>query len=1121
VPSAGTLTLDVVKRDGYTVRIKYSGKYYYYHNVDAKSTCPAVLDKSTLTVKFPGIKMNRVLIKNQAGTTVAWNDWRTDQTSFDLDYGLYDIVLTQGKAVKVVEDVYVLGQVTVENLVCTLTVAHDGITPNRVRVLTGAGEVTKADWSPNSTVLKVLRGTYDVTVQQGAALITKSSVDCNSATANVENIVCTLTVEHPGITPNRVRVLSGGGEVAKADWSPNSTILKVLRGTYDVTVQQGAALITVTGVDCNSATATVTDVVCTLTVEHPGITPNRVRVLSGGSEVTKKDWSPDATVMTVLRGTYDVTVQQGAALITVNSVDCTCASGPGLVKDIVCVLTVKHPGIKPNRVKVLTQTGGEVTKKDWSPDETVMTVLRGTYDIVLQHGAKIKTVEDVDCSGSTATVDKIVCVLTIKFPGFKASRIRILTLDGGEVTKKDWQQDQAVFDLLKNKYLVEITIDGQTATVQVNCKGNKATLANAAIKVFAPYGTSVKVYDHGGALVGSVSNVGSDKMHLFSGLTIGLYDVVLKQGACEKTLDDLLVVGTLKVDELCVLTLTAPNGTSAKLKCGANTLTSISNVGTDKKHVFEVIKGNYDLVVKQGGCEATVPVNCTGETLRVDQLFNLTVYAPNGTAAKMMCGANTLTSVSNVGTDKKHVFEVIKGTWTLYLKQGAGERTVPGVDCTAENGSRDELFRLTVFAPNGTAAKLLVPGTSNVVTSVSNVGTDKKHVFEVIKGTWDLFVQQGAGTNTVPNVACTAETGKQDQLCRLTVYAPNGTAAKLLVPGTSNVVTSVSNVGTDKKHVFDVIKGKWDLLLKQGAGSKTVPNVDCTGETQVCKQKVRWTVYAPNGTAVKVYTADRSGVVTSVSNVGTDRRHTFDVVPDTYDLYLKQGAGEVWMDDIVVTANKTTDQLFQLKVYAPNGTAASLKSGGAVVTSTSNVGTDKRHTFDVIKGTWDLCLKQGAGQADMAGIDCATGETKNIDQLFQLTVKAPNGASASLKSGGGVVTSVSNVGTDKKHVFDVIKGTWDLCVKQGAGQVTVGSVDCASTETKSIDQLCQLTVKAPNGTAVKVYVSGTTSVVTSVSNVGTDGKHVFDVIKDTWDVFALGATKSADGTGETQSVTFP
>jgi len=268
-------------------------------------------------------------------------------------------------------------------------------------------------------------------------------------------------------------------------------------------------------------------------------------------------------------------------------------------------------------------------------------------------------------------------------------------------------------------------------------------------------------------------------------------------------------------------------------------------------------------------------------------------------------------------------------------------------------------------------------------------------------------------------------------------------------------------------------------------------------------------------------TADRSGVVTSVSNVGTDRRHTFDVVPDTYDLYLKQGAGEVWLNDIVVTANKSTDQLFQLKVFAPNGTAASLKSGGAVVTSVSNVGTDKKHTFDVIKGTWDLCLKQGAGQATEPGVDCAIGETKKIDKLVQLTVYAPNGTAASLKSGGGVVTSVSNVGTDKKHVFDVIKGTWDLCLKQGAGQVDTMGIDCATGETKKIDQLCQLTVKAPNGTAVKVYVSGTSNVVTSVSNVGTDGKHVFDVIKDTWDVFALATTKSADCTGETQSVTFP
>jgi hypothetical protein len=76
VGTSKTKTLDVVKYDDYTVKLQYGGNWYQFTHVDAKTTCPKVLDTSTLTAKFPGISSVRIYVKvndGVAGTTTRAN----------------------------------------------------------------------------------------------------------------------------------------------------------------------------------------------------------------------------------------------------------------------------------------------------------------------------------------------------------------------------------------------------------------------------------------------------------------------------------------------------------------------------------------------------------------------------------------------------------------------------------------------------------------------------------------------------------------------------------------------------------------------------------------------------------------------------------------------------------------------------------------------------------------------------------------------------------------------------------------------------------------------------------------------------------------------------------------
>jgi hypothetical protein len=136
----------------------------------------------------------------------------------------------------------------------------------------------------------------------------------------------------------------------------------------------------------------------------------------------------------------------------------------------------------------------------------------------------------------------------------------------------------------------------------------------------------------------------------------------------------------------------------------------------------------------------------------------------------------------------------------------------------------------TVFAPNGTAVQVLTEGGGGAVTEIGNVGSDKKHVFDVVPNTYDLALTQGAGSKTVEDTAVNADIST-DELCQLTVSAPNGTEVSVYVVDTTDVVTSIGNVGSDNKHVFDVVKGTYDVYASL-SGGQTQADVDCTGETQ-------------------------------------------------------------------------------------------------------------------------------------------------------------------------------------------------------------------------------------------------------------------------------------------------
>ena len=439
----GALRTYNVLKNFYDVALQYGGKTYIWDAVNCTGeTC--TLDKSTLTVDFPGISSVHVYVyKSNAvagtvsGTLIASQTYKNDQAVFaNLTNGKYDVKVVKGAKVLIIDDVVVLGNnANAGDIVATLTVKFPGINSvhTYVKVNDGVvgtatgGDVENRTYKTDEATMNVLKNTYDVVVVKGAKTKIIDAVNCTGETCVVEDIVATLTVKFPGISSvhTYVKVDNGvvgtatGGDVENRTYKDNEATMVVLKNIYDVVVVKGAKNKIIDAVDCTGNTCVVENIVATLTVKFPGINSvhTYVKVNDGvvgtatGGDVENRTYKNDEATMVVLKNTYDVVVVKGAKSKIIDAVDCT--GDTCLVDNIVATFTLHFPGKNSvhTYVKVIdgvagTATGGDVENRTYQNNSTTMTLLKNTYDVVVRIGADTHTLDDIDCTGNT-------CVYTL------------------------------------------------------------------------------------------------------------------------------------------------------------------------------------------------------------------------------------------------------------------------------------------------------------------------------------------------------------------------------------------------------------------------------------------------------------------------------------------------------------------------------------------------------------------------------------------------------------------------------------------------------------------------------------------------------------------------------------
>ncbi len=269
---------------------------------------------------------------------------------------------------------------------------------------------------------------------------------------------------------------------------------------------------------------------------------------------------------------------------------------------------------------------------------------------------------------------------------------------------------------------------------------------------------------------------------------------------------------------------------------------------------MKVLKGIYDVKVVQGAQQNLYePVNCTSGTCSItDIVATLTVDFPgiNGvhTYVKTNDGiANSFTggNVANATYKNDNTsMKVLKGIYDVKVVQGAQQNIYDGVDCTSGTCSiTDIVATLTVDFPGINGVHTYVK-TDDGIAGFGGGDVDNR-TFQnnttslvLLKGFYDVKVVKGAQANIYESVDCNGATCSIDNIvATFTLNFPGKTGVHTYIKTNDGIVNSATGGDVDNRTyqnnstTMTLLKNYYDVVVKVGAETYILDNVDCTGNT--------------------------------------------------------------------------------------------------------------------------------------------------------------------------------------------------------------------------------------------------------------------------------------------------
>jgi len=466
-----------------------------------------------LTVNFPGMSsvhtsayISDGIANTLGGDKIKSKNWKNDQAILEIPAGIYDLKLTKGDAIHIIDNVDCSsGSCNVDNLVAEMTVNFPGMSnvhtdariPDGVDGSAEGGQITKNNWKTDQAILKVFTQVYDVRVRKDQSTHIIDNVDCTSGSCKVDNLVAEMVVNFPGMSsvhtdariPDGVDGSAEGGKVTASNWKKDQAILKVFPQIYDVRVRKDQSTHIIDNLDCTSGSCKVDNLVAEMVVNFPGMSsvhtdariPDGVDGSAEGGKVTASNWKKDQVILKVFPQVYDVRLRKDQSTHIVDNVD--CRSGTCSVDNLVAYMTINFPGMSsvhsdarvPDGVDG-TADGGKVSAENWKKETATLTLFPKVYDVRIRKDKSTLIVDNVDCSTGSCTVDDITAIMTVHFPGLTSMHSSVHLPDaqdnvasGEKVGKANWKNNQAEIVVLRQMYDVSVEKQGESsATIYDN-----------------------------------------------------------------------------------------------------------------------------------------------------------------------------------------------------------------------------------------------------------------------------------------------------------------------------------------------------------------------------------------------------------------------------------------------------------------------------------------------------------------------------------------------------------------------------------------------------------------------------------------------------------------------------
>ena len=273
---------------------------------------------------------------------------------------------------------------------------------------------------------------------------------------------------------------------------------------------------------------------------------------------------------------------------------------------------------------------------------------------------------------------------------------------------------------------------------------------------------------------------------------------------------------------------------------------------------------------------------------------------------------------------------------------------------------------------------------------------------------------------------------------------------------------------------YSVAPGTYDVKLVQGPKVLVIGDLNCSNDinagdvTSVLTVDLSGTWLA--GINVELH-KDGGGLIwTAYNQQGAVR--TYNVLKNTYDLKLVQGLKTLDIANVDCTSETATagDVTSVLTVDLSGTWLAGINvelykdNGGIIWTAYNQQGAVR--TYNVLKNTYDLKLRQGPKVLDVANLDC-TNETASVGDVTSVLTINLTGLGVSnieLHLNDSLVGSVGSLiwtayNQSGTPVYNVLKNHYDVLLRQGSNLYIWDAVDCTGNT-------CVLDMATPNNSPV-------------------------------------------------------